>query len=216
MKNSHEPLEETNEIDRIHTLKIFENSFYEKDFTKVCGVDEAGRGPLAGPVVACAVVLPKDAIILGINDSKKLSEKKRELLFDEIHKVAISIGIGIVDCNTIDNINILNATFLAMRKAIESLTVTPDMCLVDGNLLIRELDLPQQSIVKGDSKSISIASASIIAKVTRDRLMLQYDELYPEYSFKNNKGYGTKNHKQAILTHGACPIHRNSFLTKIL
>jgi len=214
MKNTNETLKQSD--NKIYELREFEDTFFQDGVSVIVGIDEAGRGPLAGPVVASAVILPKKAIIFGVDDSKKVSEKKREVLYAEIYEVAEDIGIGIVDCKTIDEINILNATFLAMRRAIENMSVKPDLCLVDGNLHIKNLELRQQPIVKGDSKSISISAASIVAKVTRDRLMRQYDELYPEYDFKNNKGYGTKKHTQALLEYGISPIHRASFLSKIL
>ena len=180
----------------------------------ICGIDEAGRGPLAGPVVAGAVVLPKDCRILYVNDSKKLSEKKREMLYDVILNEAVSVGVGIVSPERIDEINILNATYEAMREAINNLTVKPDILLNDA-VTIPGVDIEQVPIIKGDAKSLSIASASIIAKVTRDRLMYHYDELYPEYGFAKHKGYGTKLHTDVLKEIGPCPIHRKTFITKI-
>jgi ribonuclease HII len=174
------------------------------------GVDEAGRGPLAGPVVAAAVVLPDDCIIKGLDDSKKLSHSKRERIFEEIKSVAISYAIGIVEPEEIDRINILQAALLAMEISVKKLTTKPDYLLIDGNQKTSLL-LMQETIVKGDSKSCSIAAASIIAKVTRDSIMKEYDLKYPEYNFKDHKGYPTKEHYEAIREHGPCPIHRRSF-----
>ncbi len=191
----------------------YENACYDDGFEIICGVDEAGRGPLAGPVCAAAVILPRDLEIEGLNDSKKLTEKRRELLYDIIVEKAIAYGIAFASEQEIDAINILQATFLAMRRAVEALSVKPDMVLVDGN---REPDLamPLKTIVKGDSLSANIAAASILAKVTRDRFMLEQDALYPQYGFAIHKGYGTKAHYTALTNHGACPIHRLSFLKK--
>ncbi len=181
----------------------------------VCGVDEAGRGPLCGPVCAAAVILPVDCEIEGINDSKKLSEKKREQLFDIIKEKAVAYSIQMVDARTIDEINILQATFLAMRTAVESLEPKPDIALIDGNGR-PGLSIAEKTVIKGDAKSVSIAAASILAKVTRDRYMLAADKVYPEYSFAKHKGYGTKLHYKAIAEHGICPEHRRTFLKKIL
>ena len=177
------------EKERIENMCVYEKEY--EAFSYICGIDEAGRGPLAGPVVAGAVVLPKDCRILYVNDSKKLSEKKREMLYDVILNEAVSVGVGIVSPERIDEINILNATYEAMREAINNLTVKPDILLNDA-VTIPGVDIEQVPIIKGDAKSLSIASASIIAKVTRDRLMYHYDELYPEYGFAKHKGYGTK------------------------
>lgn len=199
-------------------LRIENLCTYEKEYSYcqyICGIDEAGRGPLAGPVVAGAVVLPKDSRILYINDSKKLSEKKREELFDVISQEAVSIGIGIISPERIDEINILQATYEAMREAINKLTVKPDILLNDA-VTIPNVTIPQVPIIKGDAKSLTIGAASIMAKVTRDRLMYKYDAAYPEYGFAKHKGYGTKQHTQAILEYGPCPIHRMSFLKNIL
>ncbi len=191
---------------------------YEKQYdycSYICGIDEAGRGPLAGPVVAGAVVLPKDTRILYINDSKKLSEKRREELFEVIKKEAISVGVGIATPQRIDEINILQATYEAMRMAISKLSVKPDVLLNDA-VTIPEVDIQQVPIIKGDAKSMSIGAASIIAKVTRDHIMYDYDKQYPEYGFAKHKGYGTKQHTDAIRKYGACPIHRMTFLKNIL
>lgn len=193
----------------------FENSAYADGYACVCGIDEAGRGPLAGPVYAAAVILPKNTIIEGINDSKKLSEKKRDLLFDEIIQASIACSVGTASEAEIDDINILNATFLAMKRAVDGLAVKPDIALVDGNRAPK-LDIPVQTIVKGDAKSVSIAAASILAKVSRDRYMLEMSEKYPQYHFEKHKGYGTKLHYEMIEQHGISPIHRRTFLKKIL
>jgi len=181
----------------------------------ICGVDEAGRGPLCGPVAAAAVIMPKGLIIEGVNDSKKLTEKKREELFDIIIKNAIAYSVIFEDEKTIDEINILNATLQAMEKAINSLSVKADFALIDGNRN-KGISTPNKTVVKGDSLSHSIACASILAKVSRDRLLEEYDKEYPEYGFKNHKGYGTKAHYEAIEKYGILPIHRRSFLKKIL
>ena len=188
---------------------------YEKEYgvySYICGIDEAGRGPLAGPVVAGAVILPKDCRILYINDSKKLSEKRRNELFDIIKEEAVTYGIGIIDAARIDEINILQATYEAMRSAINNLNPSPDILLNDA-VRIPGLFLQQVPIVKGDAKSVSIAAASIIAKVTRDRLMMEYDKAMPQYHFAANKGYGSAEHIEALAVYGASPIHRRSFIT---
>lgn len=190
-------------------MKEFEYTY--EACTYLCGIDEAGRGPLAGPVAAGAVILPKDCQILYLNDSKKLSEKKRELLFDEIREKAVSFGVGIVGPGRVDEINILQATYEAMRLALAQLSVTPDLLLNDA-VTIPGVELPQISIIKGDAKSVSIAAASILAKVTRDRMMIEYDALFPEYGFAKHKGYGTAQHIQALKEYGPCPIHRASFI----
>ena len=181
----------------------------------ICGVDEAGRGPLCGPVAAAAVIMPEGLIIDGVDDSKKLSEKKREELYDIIVKNAIAYSVVFEDEKTIDEINILNATMLAMEKAINSLNPKADFALIDGNRS-KGITVPNKTVVKGDSLSHSIACASILAKVTRDRLLIEYDEKYPLYGFKAHKGYGTKAHCEAIEKYGILPIHRKSFLKKIL
>ncbi|MBE7018806.1 MAG: ribonuclease HII [Ruminococcaceae bacterium] len=186
-----------------------------KTYQYICGVDEAGRGPLCGPVAAAAVIMPKDSRIEGVNDSKKLTEKKREVLYEQIIKEAIAYHVCLIDNEEIDEINILNATLKAMETAINNLTVKADFALIDGNRN-KGITTPNQMVVKGDSKSYSIACASILAKVTRDRLMEEYDKQYPEYGFLKHKGYGTKAHYEAIEQHGITPIHRKTFLKKIL
>ena len=183
----------------------------DKDYPYICGIDEVGRGPLAGPVVAGAVILPKDDMILYLNDSKKLSEKKREMLYDEIMNRAVATGIGMASPARIDEINILQATYEAMRMAIDNLKVRPDILLNDA-VTIPQVDILQVPIIKGDAKSISIAAASIIAKVTRDRLMVEYDKVLPGYDFASNKGYGTKAHIAGLKELGPTPIHRRSFI----
>ena len=194
---------------RLDAMMEYERKYGE--FQYICGVDEAGRGPLAGPVVAGAVILPKDCYIEYLNDSKKLSEKRREALYDIITEKAIAYGVGIVSPEVIDEINILEATYLAMKEAIANLNVKPQMILADA-VHIPEIGIPQIGIDKGDAKSVSIAAASIIAKVTRDRMMCMYDELYPEYGFAKHKGYGTKAHMDALHTYGITPIHRTTFV----
>lgn len=193
----------------------YENQAYSKGYKIICGVDEAGRGPLAGPVYAAAVILPKGYVIDGVNDSKKLSEKKRDMLFDKIIEECVCYGIGIADEKEIDEINILQATFLAMKRAVDALEIKPDIALIDGNKK-PGLDIAEWDIVKGDGKSANIAAASIIAKVSRDRYMLQMAEKYPEYQFEKHKGYGTKLHYEMIEKYGISPIHRKTFLKKIL
>ena len=193
----------------------YEKEAMSKGYTAVCGIDEAGRGPLCGPVCAAAVILPVDCEIEGINDSKKLSEKKREALFDVITEKALAYSVSMVDAKTIDEINILQATFLAMRTAVENLSLKPDYALIDGNGK-PGLSIAEETVVKGDAKSVSIAAASILAKVSRDRYMKEADEKYPEYQFAKHKGYGTKLHYEMIAEHGICPEHRRSFLKKIL
>lgn len=192
-----------------------ENEYREKGFNIICGVDEAGRGPLAGPVYAAAVILPSDCVIEGLNDSKKLTEKKREKLFDEIKEKALAYGIASADEKEIDEINILNATFLAMKRAIDSLSVKPDLALIDGNQK-PHTDIEEVTVIKGDAKSMSIAAASVLAKVSRDRFMLETAEKYPQYEFARHKGYGTKLHYEKIAQYGVCDIHRRTFLKKIL
>lgn len=196
---------------RIESLKVYERQYGDRGY--ICGIDEVGRGPLAGPVVAGAVILPKDCQILYINDSKKLSEKKREELYDIIMEQAVATGIGMVSPARIDEINILQATYEAMREAIQNLSVTPDILLNDA-VTIPGVQIPQVPIIKGDAKSISIGAASIIAKVTRDRLMKEYDSEMPEYGFARNKGYGSAEHIAAIREYGASPIHRKTFIRK--
>lgn len=197
------------EEERIEALREFEKQYDCCEF--ICGIDEVGRGPLAGPVVAGAVVLPKGCRILYVNDSKKLSEKKREMLYDVIYKEAVSVGIGIVSPQRIDEINILQATYEAMREAINKLTVVPDILLNDA-VTIPGVSIRQHPIIKGDAKSLTIGCASIVAKVTRDRMMDEYALLYPDYAFESNKGYGTAAHIAALKEIGPCPIHRNTFI----
>lgn len=198
------------ERERLETMRFFEHKYSE--YHAICGIDEAGRGPLAGPVVAAAVILPKDCEILYLNDSKQLSAKKRELLYDEIMEKAVSVGVGYATPQRIDEINILQATYEAMRQAVNKLSVCPDILLNDA-VRIPGLSMQQVPIVKGDAKSVSIAAASIIAKVTRDRLMMEYDKAMPQYHFAANKGYGSAEHIEALAVYGASPIHRRSFIT---
>jgi len=198
------------EYTRFMQIRSYEAEAYSKGISLVAGVDEAGRGPLAGPVVAAAVILPEDVFIEGLNDSKKLTPRKRDLLFDIIKEKAVAYGIGIVDEKFIDETNILIATKKAMEIAIRSLNPQPELLLIDA-VRLEEVDIRQIPIIKGDSLSISIAAASIIAKVTRDRLLEEMDSLYPQYCFKKHKGYGTKEHINAIKKYGICPIHRVSF-----
>lgn len=207
LKKQQERLEK--EIARTKAMSIFEEEY--KDYPYICGIDEVGRGPLAGPVVAGAVILPKDDMILYLNDSKKLSEKKREMLYDEIMNRAVATGIGMASPARIDEINILQGTYEAMRMAIDNLKVRPDILLNDA-VTIPQVDILQVPIIKGDAKSISIAAASIIAKVTRDRLMVEYDKVLPGYDFASNKGYGTKAHIAGLKELGPTPIHRRSFI----
>jgi ribonuclease HII len=186
----------------------------EKGYKLVCGVDEAGRGPLAGPVCAAAVILPEGLEIEGLNDSKKLTEAKREKLFDIIIEKAISYSVAFGTVEEIEEHNILNATFIAMNKAIDGLDVAPDYALIDGNRVPKGIKIDCETVVKGDAKSASIAAASVLAKVTRDRLLLRYAEKYPEYGFEKHKGYGTAAHYDAVREHGLCPVHRPSFFKK--
>lgn len=194
---------------RLEGMREFENKY--SDLAYVAGIDEAGRGPLAGPVVAAAVILPKDIFLPFLNDSKKVTEKRRDVLFDEIKQNAIAYGIGIASNTLIDEINILQATYEAMREAINELEKTPDVLLVDA-VHIPDINIKQVGIVKGDAKSVNIAAASILAKVTRDRLMAEYDKIYPEYGLASNKGYGTATHIAALKEIGPCAIHRKSFI----
>ena len=194
---------------RLEGMREFENKY--SDLAYVAGIDEAGRGPLAGPVVAAAVILPKYIFLPFLNDSKKVTEKRRDVLFDEIKQNAIAYGIGIVSNTLIDEINILQATYEAMREAINALEKTPDVLLVDA-VHIPDINIKQVGIVKGDAKSVNIAAASILAKVTRDRIMVEYDKIYPEYGFASNKGYGTATHIAALKEVGPCAIHRKSFI----
>lgn len=199
------------ELERLKKMHEFEDKYSEYEY--IAGIDEAGRGPLAGPVVAASVILPKDCEILYLNDSKQLSAKRRDELFDEIKQKAIAYGIGIVSQGRIDDINILQATYEAMREAIGRMSEkqNPDLLLVDA-VHIPDVDIKQVGIVKGDAKSVSIAAASILAKVTRDRFMVEMDKLYPEYGFASHKGYGSKSHIEAIKKYGASPIHRQTFI----
>ena len=210
-KKQEEKLEE--EKRRMENMYIYERKY--ADFQYICGIDEVGRGPLAGPVVAGAVILPKDCDILYLNDSKKLSEKMREALYDEIMEKAIATGIGMIGPQRIDEINILQSPYEAMRMAINNLKVRPDLLLNDA-VTIPEVNIRQVPIIKGDAKSASIAAASIIAKVTRDRLMVQYEEVLPGYGFAGNKGYGSAVHIQAIQEKGPTPIHRQSFIKNFI
>ena len=210
-KRADKKLEE--EYLRLEAMCIYEKKYEMCEF--ICGIDEAGRGPLAGPVVAGAAILPKDCRILYINDSKKLSAKKRDELYDEIREKALSFGVGIIDHERIDEINILQATYEAMRTAISSLSIKPDILLNDA-VRIPKIDIPQEPIIKGDAKSQSIAAASILAKVTRDRIMEAYALIYPEYGFEKNKGYGSAEHIAAIKKYGPCPIHRKSFIKNFI
>ena len=194
----------------------YEKAAAKSGFKCICGVDEAGRGPLAGPVCAAAVILPENCDIEGLNDSKKLSEKKREQLFDIIKEKAVAYSVAFGSLEEIEELNILEATYLAMNRAIEALSVKADFALIDGNRVPKNIKIPCETIVKGDSKSMSVAAASVLAKVTRDRLLLEYDEKYPLYNFKKHKGYGTKEHTDLIKLYGPCEIHRLSFLKNIL
>ncbi len=201
------------EKQRIEVMKQYEKEY--DSFEYICGIDEVGRGPLAGPVVAGAVILPKDCKILYLNDSKQLSEKKREELYDVIMNEAVAVGIGYASHERIDEINILQATYEAMRQAISKLEIKPDILLNDA-VTIPKVDIKQVPIIKGDAKSVSIAAASIVAKVTRDRLMVEYDKIYPEYHFADNKGYGAAVHIEALKKYGPTPIHRRSFIKNFI
>lgn len=201
------------ELERLEIITQFEKKYQSMGVEYVGGIDEVGRGPYAGPVVTACVILPKGCKIEGINDSKKLSLKKREELFDIIKEKAISVGVGIVDNYEIDQLNILQATYKAMRIAIENMSIKPQQLLVDA-VTIPEIDIPQEAIIKGDAKSISIGAASIIAKVIRDRMMVEYAKKYPQYGFESNVGYGSKYHEEAIRKYGLCDIHRRSFTHK--
>ena len=196
---------------RLLQLKEKENELREKGFKFICGIDEAGRGPLAGPVVVASVIMPADSMIEGVNDSKKISEKKREELYEKIIKEAISYGVAIIGQDEIDKVNILNATKKGLTISLQELTQKPDLILVDALNHIDTLGIPYDSIIKGDAKCYSIAAASIIAKVTRDRIMREWDKIYPEYGFEKHKGYGTASHIKAIREFGLCPIHRKTF-----
>ena len=199
------------ELERLTKLKEIENSVYKEGYNLICGIDEAGRGPLAGPVVVASAIMPKDSMIEGVNDSKKISEKKREKLYDLITAEAISYGVGIVSQEEIDEINILNATKKGLTESLEQLEPKPDIILVDALRDINTIGIPYRSVIKGDAKIYSIACASIIAKVTRDRIMKEWDRVYPQYGFVSHKGYGTAKHIAAIKEFGLCPLHRRSF-----
>lgn len=208
-------LQEKFEQELMRTEKMKEFEYKYQEYSYICGIDEVGRGPLAGPVVAGAVILPKDENILYLNDSKQLSAAKREELYDVIMEKAVAVGIGVVPPSVIDQINILQATYEAMRIAISKLSVEPDLLLNDA-VTIPKVDIKQVGIVKGDARSVSIAAASIVAKVTRDRMMVEYDKVYPEYHFASNKGYGSKEHTDALRQVGPCAIHRSSFIGNFL
>lgn len=199
------------EEQRLLLLKEKENELRKKGFQYICGIDEAGRGPLAGPVVVASVIMPADSMIEGVNDSKKVSEKKREKIYEQILEEAISYGVAIIGQDEIDEINILNATKKGLTVSLQELTQKPDLVLVDALNGIDTMGIPYDSIIKGDAKCYSIAAASIIAKVTRDRIMREWDKIYPEYGFEKHKGYGTSAHITAIKENGLCPIHRRSF-----
>lgn len=200
------------EIERLTILKEEEKKLYDENIKYICGIDEAGRGPLAGPVVVGAVILPEDSFIEGVNDSKKVSEKKREKIYEKIIEEAIAYSVGIVDQKTIDEINILNATKLGVKLALEGLSQRPDVIMVDALNNMDTLGIPYISVVKGDAKNYCIAAASIIAKVTRDRIMREWDEVYPIYGFSKHKGYGTAEHIRIIKENGPCVLHRKSFI----
>ncbi len=204
------------EIERLTKLKEIEKDLYNKGFQNICGIDEAGRGPLAGPVVVAGVIMPKDSMIEFVNDSKKVTEKRREMLYDKIRDEAISYSIAVIDQNVIDDINILNATKKGVTEVVDGLDVKPDLIIVDALEHINTRGIPYEAIIKGDAKCYNIAAASILAKVTRDRIMRQWDEIYPEYGFLSNKGYGTAKHIEAIKKYGLCPIHRRTFTTHFI
>lgn len=199
------------EEERLNNLKLIENDLHKKGFKNICGIDEAGRGPLAGPVVVAGVIMPENSMIEGVNDSKKVSEKKRELLYDKIIEEAISYSVAIIGQDIIDDINILNATKTGVTKVVEGLDVKPNLIIIDALEHIDTKGIPYESIIKGDAKCYSIAAASILAKVTRDRIMREWDLVYPQYGFAKHKGYGTAQHIANIKEYGICPIHRRSF-----
>lgn len=203
------------EEERLKALKEIDKEFFNKGLSYVAGIDEAGRGPLAGPVVVACVIMPKDSMIEGINDSKKISEKKRETLYEKILEEAVSYGVGIINQEEIDEINILQATKKALTEAVKSMKIKPQVILVDALTGIDTIGIPYKSIIKGDAKSYSIGAASIIAKVTRDRIMREWDKVYPQYGFAGHKGYGTAKHMQAIREYGICPLHRKTFVKNI-
>ena len=204
------------ELERLKELKKIENELYIQGINSIAGIDEAGRGPLAGPVVVACAIMPKDSMIEGVNDSKKVSEKKREALYDVIINEAISYSVAIIGQDVIDNINILNATKTGVTQVIEGLDVKPDLIIIDALEHIDTKGVPYESIIKGDAKCYSIGAASIIAKVTRDRIMREWDNIYPQYGFAQHKGYGTKMHMEAIREYGLCPLHRRSFVKNII
>ena len=199
------------EIERLTKLKEIEKDLYSKGFKNICGIDEAGRGPLAGPVVVAGVIMPKDSMIEFVNDSKKVTEKRREKLYDVIMEEAISYCVSVIDQDVIDEINILNATKKGVTDVVDGLEIKPDLILVDALEHINTRGIPYEPLIKGDARCYNIAAASILAKVTRDRIMRQWDEIYPQYGFLSNKGYGTAKHIEAIKKYGLCPIHRKSF-----
>ena len=199
------------EIERLTKLKEIEKDLYSKGFKNICGIDEAGRGPLAGPVVVAGVIMPKDSMIEFVNDSKKVTEKRREKLYDVIMEEAISYCVSVIDQDVIDEINILNATKKGVTEVVDGLEIKPDLILVDALEHINTRGIPYEPLIKGDARCYNIAAASILAKVTRDRIMRQWDEIYPQYGFLSNKGYGTAKHIEAIKQYGLCPIHRKSF-----
>ena len=199
------------EIERLTKLKEIEKDLYNKGFKNICGIDEAGRGPLAGPVVVAGVIMPENSMIEFVNDSKKVTEKRREKLYDVIMEEAISYSIAVVDQDVIDEINILNATKKGVTDVVDGLEIKPDLILVDALEHINTRGIPYEPLIKGDARCYNIAAASILAKVTRDRIMRQWDEIYPQYGFLSNKGYGTAKHIEAIKQYGLCPIHRKSF-----
>ena len=199
------------EIERLTKLKEIEKDLYNKGFKNICGIDEAGRGPLAGPVVVAGVIMPENSIIEFVNDSKKVTEKRREKLYDVIKEEAISYSIAVIDQDVIDEINILNATKKGVTDVVDGLEIKPDLILVDALEHINTRGIPYEPLIKGDARCYNIAAASILAKVTRDRIMRQWDEIYPQYGFLSNKGYGTAKHIEAIKQYGLCPIHRKSF-----
>ncbi len=203
------------EEERLKALKEIDKEFFNKGLSYVAGIDEAGRGPLAGPVVVACVIMPKNSMIEGINDSKKISEKKRETLYEKILEEAVSYGVGIINQEEIDEINILQATKKALTEAVKSMEIKPQVILVDALTGIDTIGIPYKSIIKGDAKSYSIGAASIIAKVTRDRIMREWDKVYPQYGFAGHKGYGTAKHMQAIREYGICPLHRKTFVKNI-
>ena len=200
------------EFERLIKIKEVEKDLYNKGFKNICGIDEAGRGPLAGPVVVAGVIMPKDSMIEWVNDSKKVTERRREILYEKIKEEAISYSIAVIDHNIIDDINILNATKQGVTEVVDGLVVKPDLIIVDALTHINTRGIPYEPIIKGDAKCYNIAAASILAKVTRDRIMRQWDEIYPQYGFAAHKGYGTARHIAAIKEYGPCPIHRETFI----